>query len=134
MPVDLSYKGMFVGVFLCGSIVFAYLALTAYRVMAASLFPRLCNKRCYWVFCLMIVIVLPLSLALCHGRASLASFVDGVLAFMIMSVPCIVLGTVGIVLRWHWRVVLLSCVLEILLFPVWFFLVFMVLLFFDGSD
>ena len=37
MPVDLSYKGMFVDIFLQGGIVFAYLALVAYRIMAASL-------------------------------------------------------------------------------------------------
>ena len=50
MPVDLSYKGMFVDVFLCGGIVFAYLALVVYRIMAASLFPRLNSKTCFRCF------------------------------------------------------------------------------------
>jgi len=60
--------------------------------------------------------------------------VRGALALVVLCVPCIIMGTVGIVLRWRWRTVLFSCISEILLFPVWFFLLFMVCLFFDCSD
>ena len=135
MPVDLSYKGMFVDIFLCGGIVFAYLALVVYRIMAASLFPRLNNKTCYWLFSLMTILavsrLLPLAL---RGGVAVDESVRGALALVVLCVPCIILGTVGIVLRWRWRTVLFSCISEILLFPVWFFLLFTVCLFFDCSD
>ena len=136
MPVDLSYKGMFVDVFLCGGIVFAYLALAAYRIMAVSLFPRHNNKISYWLFCLMIIlaasVLLPVVL---RGEVAFGDFVAGLLALIILSAPCIILDTVGILLRWRWRAVLFSCILEILLFPIWFFLVFMICLFlFDCGD
>ena len=135
MPVDLSYKGMFVDVFLCGGIVFAYLALVVYRIMAASLFPRLNNKTCYWLFSLMTIIAVSMLLPLAlRGGVAVDDSVRGALALVVFCVPCIIMGTVGIVLRWRWRTVLFSCISEILLFPVWFFLLFKVCLFFDCSD
>ena len=135
MPVDLSYNGMFVDVFLCGGIVFAYLALAAYRIAAASLFPRINDKIFYWLFCLMTFVVASLLLPLTlRGGITIDDFVHGVLVLIILSAPCIILGTVGILLRWRWRAVLLSCILEILLFPIWFFVLFMVCLFFDCCD
>lgn len=136
MPVDLSYKGMFVDIFLQGGIVFAYLALVAYRIMAASLFPRINDKILYWLFCMLTFVggalTLPLTL---RGSVTLGDFACGVLVLIILSAPCIIIGTVGILLRWRWRAVLLSCILEILLFPIWFFLLFTVCLyFFDCGD
>ena len=136
MPVDLSYKGMFVDIFLCGGIVFAYLALVVYRIMAASLFPRLNNKTCYWLFSLMTIIAVSILLPpALRGGVAVDDSVRGALALVVLSVPCIVLGTVGILLKWRWRAVLFSCILEILLFPIWFFLLFMLCLyFFDCGD
>ena len=135
MPVDLSYKGMFVDIFLCGGIVFAYLALVLYRIMAASLFPRINNKIFYWLFCMMTLVAASLALSLTlRGSVTFGDFVCGVLVLIILSVPCIILGTVGILLKWRWRAVLFSCISEILLFPIWFFLLFTVCLFFDCSD
>ena len=136
MPVDLSYKGMFVDIFLQGGIVFAYLALVAYRIMAASLFPRINDKIFYWLFCMLTFVggalTLPLTL---RGGVTFGDFACGVLVLIILSVPCIILGTVGILLRWRWRAVLLSCILEVLLFPIWFFLLFTVCLYiFDCGD
>lgn len=112
-----------------------YLIFFAYRMMAASLFPRLSDKIFYWLFFLMTIVVASLVLPLAlRGGAPFDDFVHGVLALLVLSLPCIILGTVGIFRKWRWRTVLLSCVLETFLFPVWFFLVFMVLLFFDGGD
>ena len=109
MPVDLSYKGMFVDIFLCGGIVFAYLALVVYRIMAASLFPRLNNKTCYWLFSLMTIIAVSMLLPLAlRGGVAVDDSVRGALALVVLCVPCIILGTVGIVLRWRWRTVPVS--------------------------
>ena len=70
MPVDLSYKGMFVDIFLCGGIVFAYLALVVYRIMAASLFPRLNNFQfgfsCCLRFAFSLIVVIELGECLCQ--------------------------------------------------------------------
>ena len=136
MPVDLSYIGMLVDIFMRGGIVFAYLALVAYRIVAASLFPRINDKIFYWLFCMMTFVAASLALSLTlRGSVTFGGFVCGVLVLIILSVPCIILGTVGILLKWRWRAVLFSCILEILLFPIWFFLLFMFCLyFFDCGD
>ena len=119
MPVDLSYKGMFVDVFLCGGIVFAYLALVVYRIMAASLFPRLNNKTCYWLFSLMTIIAVSMLLPLAlRGGVAVDDSVRGALALVVLCVPCIILGTVGIVLRWRWRTVLRDIAVSSLVFLV----------------
>ena len=54
MPVDIGYSKVFLDVFLRG-FALAYLVLFVYRMMAATVFPRLCNKWAYWPLCLSIV-------------------------------------------------------------------------------
>ena len=128
MPVDLCYSKVFLDVFLRG-FALAYLVLFVYRMMAATVFPRLCNKWAYWPLCLLIIGVYSLLPVVCE------SFSVGVMVFfLLLFAPSFILGAIEMGRRWRWPLVLLSCVLETLLFPLWFDLVFLLSLFLEGGD
>ena len=128
MPVDLDYSKVFLDVFLRG-FALAYLVLFVYRMMAATVFPRLCNKWAYWLLCLSIVGVYSLLPVVCE------SFSVGVMVFfLLLFAPSFILGAIEMGRRWRWPFVLLSCALETLLFPLWFVLVFLLSLFLEGGD
>ena len=128
MPVDLGYKKVFLDVFL-RAFALAYLVLFVYRMMAATAFPRLCNKGAYWLLCLSIVGVYSLLQAVCECFS-----VAVVIFFLLWFAPSFILGAIEMGRRWRWPFVLLSCVLETLLFPLWFVLVFLLSLFLEGGD
>ena len=128
MPVDLGYSKVFLDIFLRG-FALAYLVLFVYRMMAATVFPRLCNKWAYWLLCLSIVGVYSLLPVVCE------SFSVGVMVFfLLLFAPSFILGAIEMGRRWRWPFVLLSCALETLLFPLWFVLVFLLSLFVEGGD
>ena len=128
MPVDLGYSKVFLDIFLRG-FALAYLVLFVYRMMAATVFPRLCNKWAYWLLCLSIVGVYSLLPVVCE------SFSVGVMVFfLLLFAPSFILGAIEMGRRWRWPFVLLSCALETLLFPLWFVLVFLLSLFLEGGD
>ena len=129
MPVDLGYSKVFLDIFLRG-FALAYLVLFVYRMMAAAVFPRLCNKWAYWLLCLSIIGVYSFLQAVCGRFFS----VGVVFFFLLWFVPSFVLGAIEMGRRWRWHFVLLSCVLETLLFPLWFVLVFLLSLFLEGGD
>ena len=54
--------------------------------------------------------------------------------FLLWFAPSFILGAIEMGRRWRWPFVLLSCVLETLLFPLWFDLVFLLSLFLEGGD
>ena len=128
MPVDLDYSKVFFDIFLRG-FALAYLALFVYRMMAATVFPRLCNKWFYWLLCLSIVGVYSLLQAVCESFSVVV-----VIFFLLLFAPSFILGAIEMGRRWRWPFVLLSCVLETLLFPLWFDLVFLLSLFLEGGD
>ena len=128
MPVDLGYSKVFLDIFLRG-FALAYLALFVYRMMAAAVFPRLCNKWVYWLLCLSIVGVYSLLQAVCESFSVIV-----VIFFLLLFAPSFILGAIEMGRRWRWPFVLLSCVFETLLFPLWFDLVFLLSLFLEGGD
>ena len=129
MPVDLGYSTVFLNVFL-RAFALAYLVLFVYRMMAATAFPRLCNKWAYWPLCLSIIGVYSFLQAVCGRYFS----VGVVFFFLLWFAPSFILGAIEMGRRWRWPFVLLSCVLETLLFPLWFDLVFLLSLFLEGGD
>ena len=129
MPVDLGYSKVFLDIFLRG-FALAYLALFVYRIMAATVFPRLCNKGAYWLLCLSIVGVYSLLQVVSERFFSVAV----VIVILLLFAPSFILGAIEMGRRWRWPLVLLSCVLETLLFPLWFDLVFLLSLFLEGGD
>lgn len=128
MPVDLGYSKVFLDIFLRG-FALAYLALFVYRMMAAAVFPRLCNKWVYWLLRLSIVGVYSLLPVVCESFSVVV-----VIFFLLLFAPSFILGAIEMGRRWRWPFVLLSCVLETLLFPLWFDLVFLLSLFLEGGD
>ena len=128
MPVDIGYSKVFLDIFLRG-FALAYLALFVYRMMAATVFPRLCNKWFYWLLCLSIVGMYPLLQVVCESFS-----VGVVIVILLLFAPSFILGAIEMGRRWRWPLVLLSCVLETLLFPLWFDLVFLLSLFLEGGD
>jgi hypothetical protein len=129
MPVDLSYDGLFSGLFIEGGLVFAYLTFFVYRLLAASALPRLCRWKRYCLFCIFLFALASLLPAFDHKN-----FLAESLMLLTLSAPSVILGAVEIIRKCRWHTVLLACVLETLLFPIWVFVVFMVALFFDGAD
>ena len=128
MPVDLGYSTVFLDVFL-RAFALAYLVLFVYRMLAATAFPRLCNKWFYWLLCLSIIGVYSFLQAVC-GSFSVVVMIF----FLLLFAPSFILGAIEMGRRWRWPFVLLSCVLETLLFPLWFDLVFLLSLFLEGGD
>jgi len=128
MPVDLGYSKVFLDIFLRG-FALAYLALFIYRMMAATVFPRLCNKWFYWLLCLSIVGVYSLLQAVCESFSVVV-----VIFFLLLFAPSFILGAIEMGRRWRWPFVLLSCVLETLLFPVVLVVVFLLAITLKGGD
>ncbi len=129
MPVDLGYSKVFLDVFL-RTFALAYLVLFVYRMVAATVFPSLCNKWAYWPLCLSIIGVYSLLQAVSERFFSVAV----VIVILLWFAPSFILGAIEMGRRWRWPFVLLSCVLETLLFPLWFVLVFLLSLFLEGGD
>jgi len=128
MPVDLGYSKVFLDIFLRG-FALAYLALFVYRIMAATVFPRLCNKWAYWLLCLSIVVVYSLLQAVCESFSVIV-----VIFFLLLFASSFILGAIEMARRWRWPFVLLSCVLETLLFPVVLVVVFLLAITLEGGD
>ena len=128
MPVDLGYSKVFLDIFLRG-FALAYLALFVYRMMAATVFPRLCNKWAYWLLCLSIVGVYSLLQVVCESFSVVV-----VIFFLLLFAPSFILGAIEMGRRWRWPFVLLSCVLETLLFPVVLVVVFLLAITLEGGD
>lgn len=129
MPIVLHYSDMFADIFIGGGIVFVYIAIFTYRLLASALFPRLCRWERYCLFCLIVLAFAPLALPFSDGGG-----VEGVFALLIITVPPIVLGAIELISKWRWYEVLISCMLETLLFPLWVILVVVVALVFGGAD
>ena len=129
MLVDLGYSKVFLDVFL-RAFALAYLVLFVYRMMAATVFPRLCNKWAYWLLCHSIVGVYSLLQVVSERFFSVAV----VIVILLLFAPSFILGAIEMGRRWRWPLVLLSCVLETLLFPLWFDLVILLSLFLEGGD
>ena len=129
MLVDLGYSKVFLDVFL-RAFALAYLALFVYRMMAATVFPRLCNKWFYWLLCLSIIGVYSFLQAVCGRFFS----VGVVFFFLLWFAPSFILGAIEMGRRWRWPFVLLSCVLETLLFPVVLVVVFLLAITLEGGD
>lgn len=128
MPVDLDYGKVFCDIFLRG-FALAYLVHFVYRIMAASRFPCLCGKRFYWCSCLLIFMTYSCLSAIREG------FSVGVeVVFLLLFAPSFILGAIETARRWRWPFVLLSCVLETLMFPVVFVVVFLLALALEGGD
>ena len=115
MPVDLGYSKVFLDVFL-RAFALAYLVLFAYRMIAATVFPRLYNKWAYWFLCLSIF----MTYLVCTGFS-----VEVEVFFLLLLAPSFIIGAIGMGRRWRWPFVLLSCVLETLFFPLLFDFVFL---------
>ena len=128
MPVDLGYSKVFLDVFL-RAFALAYLVLFVYRMMVATVFPRLCNKWAYWLLCHSIVGVYSLLQAVCESFSVVV-----VIFFLLLFAPSFILGAIEMGRRWRWPFVLLSCVLETLLFPVVLVLVFLLAITLEGGD
>ena len=128
MPIDLGYSKVFCDIFLRG-FALAYLFHFVYRIMAASRFPCLCGKRFYWCFCLLIFMTYSCLSAMCEEFSVCAE-----VFFLLLFAPSFILGAIEMARRWRWPFVLLSCVLETLLFPVVFVVVFLLALILEGGD
>ena len=103
--------------------------LFAYRLLASSFLPCLCEKRRYILLCIALLLLVPI-LLLIFGDDSVEF---STFFLWILLSPFFILGSIGIVRRFRWYHVLLSCVLEALLLPGWFIVVFEIGLSLEGD-
>ncbi len=129
MPINLSYFGVLGDCMLTPFAIVVLGVLFAYRLLASTFLPRLCEKRCYLLLCIVLLLLVPV-LLLIFGD----DFVEfGTIFLWILLCPFFILGAIGIVRRFRWYHVLLSCVLELLLLPAWLIVVFTIGLCFEGD-
>jgi len=128
MPVDLSYRGIFVDIFIA-PIAGVYLILLAYRLLAASCLPRLRKK---WFYTLQYLFLLLLYSFL--FRFPQSTFVEQIIFVLCLTAHSYVIGMVEMARSWKCLAVLTSFVIETLILPFLFFVVFMVALMLDGVD
>ena len=126
MPVDISYHVVFADILMRGGVVFPWIAISCYRISSVSLFPCLSNRKSYWTFCLLMVALY----SLVDARNAFAVFI---FVLMVLA-PSIVIGSIEMARKWRCYFALISCIIELLLLPVWFFIVFMVTLLIEGGD
>ena len=91
--------------------------------------PHHRREGAYWLLCLSIVGVYSLLPVVCESFSVVV-----VIFFLLLFAPSFILGAIEMGRRWRWPFVLLSCVLETLLFQLWFDLVFLLSLFLEGGD
>ena len=128
MPVDLSYRGIFVDIFIA-PIAGVYLILLAYRLLAASCLPRLRKKRFYTLLYLFLLFLYSFLF-----RFPQSTFVERVIFVLCLTAHSYVIGMVEMARNWKWVAVFTSFVIETLMLPFLFFVVFMVALMLDGVD
>ncbi len=128
MPVSLSYVGIVSDIMLKSGIWLTLAILFAYRILAASALPLLTHKRLYCLFCMGIVFAF-LSFSPCvEGPLKEVAFI------LLLFAPHFCLGLFGLMKRWKLKTIIVSAVLELLLFPIWFFIAFTIALFCEGGE
>lgn len=140
MPIDLSYSGIFKDVFMSNFMfVFVFLGLFVYRLLAVSCFPRLCDWKCYLSFFAFLMVGMPLLFFACakcfvSHDVRFGSYFEGLISLLFFLWPWLIVSAIELHKRCRWRTVLLSFVLELLAFPVIFFVLFALCLIFDPVD
>lgn len=111
-------------IFTCGSLVSTYLTLGAYRIMASSPSRLILHGwRRYVSFYVAISIFAPFAFPF-HD----IPYIRGWFFFLLLSLPVLLSGTLGILKNETLVGVLVSCSLEIAFFPIWYSAVFKMLI------
>ena len=130
MPIDLSYIGIVNDIVLKGGIGLVLIAIVAYRLLAASALPFLAHKSLYCFFCFVIVAAF-LSLSPCVEKDSI---IEAIILILLLFAPCLCFGFIGLLRKWNLKRIIVFATLELVLFPLWFFIVFTAALFLDGGE
>ena len=106
-------------------------ALFVCRLLAATILPCLCEKRrCLLLGIGLLLLVPPLEYFI--GEPVKYGLSETVFIWFLLC-PFFILGAIGIVRRFRWHHVLLSCVLETLFLPAWLIVVFTIGLSLEGD-
>ena len=102
--------------------------IIVYRLLAVSVLPCLAHKSLYCIFNLAVV-------GLLLGLSPHIEISIGVLIFVLsLFAPCLCLGLVCILKKWNLGKTISFAMLEILLFPLWVFIVFTITLLIEGGE
>lgn len=128
MPIDLSCTGIVNDIMVRSGVGLTLILIIVYRLLAVSVLPCLAHKSLYCIFYLAVV-----GLFLC-----LSPYIEislGVLIFVLsLFAPCLCLGLVCILKKWNLGKTISFAMLEILLFPLWIFIVFTITLLIEGGE
>lgn len=128
MPMDLSFAGIVNDIMLRSGVGVTLLAIILYRLIAVSVLPCLVHKGVYCIFCLSAV-GLFLYLSPC------VEFSIGVLilVFSFFS-PYFCLGFIRLLNKWSLGKVISVSIFEIILSPLWFFIILTIALLVEGGE
>ena len=128
MPISLSYAEIVSDMMLKSGMGLTLVILFSFRILAASVLPLLAHKLLYCLFCILLVATF-LSCSPCVE----ASFKERAFIFLLFA-PNLCLGLVGLMKRWKLKTIIVSAIMELLLFPIWFFIAFSVALCCEGGE
>ena len=106
-------------------------ALFVCRLLAATILPCLCEKRRSLLLGIVLLLLVP-PLEFFIGEPMKYGLSETIFVWFLLS-PFFILGALGIVRRFRWHHVLLSCVLETLFLPAWLIVVFTIGLSLEGD-
>ena len=95
--------------------------LFIYRILAATACPRLCHTGRFLMFC---SFVLLLGATAWDAMESGESFRRTCCFCFLLACPSVISGVILVALKSNWPRILLSFALEMLLMPIWFFILF----------
>ncbi len=128
MPIDLSYTGIVSDIMIKSGVGLTLIVIVVYRLLAVSVLPCLAHKCLYCAFCL----------AAIGSLVGLAPHIGISLEYLIflllLFAPSACSGFFVLLKKCKLGKTILFAVLEILLFPVWFFVVFTIVLIIEGGE
>ena len=86
-------------------------------------------SRCFCIIDYLVVVVSFSFLSPC-----IENFIEVLIFALLLFVPDLSVGIVGLLKKWNFKKTIFFAILEILLFPLWFLIVFTIALLIEGSE
>ena len=128
MPIDLSYIGVVSEIMIKSGVGLTLIVIIVYRLFAVSILPCLAQMSLYCVTCLAAV-----GSVVCF-EPYIGNTLEDIIFLLLLFAPSICLGFFVLLKKWSFGKAISFAILEILLFPVWFIVVFNIALIIEGGE
>ena len=127
MPIDLSYTGIVRDIMINSGVGLTLIVIIVYRLLAISVLPCLTHKSLYCVTCLTAVV------SFVCLTPYIRFYLEDLIVLVLLLAPSTCLGFFVLSKKWNLGKTISFALLEILLFPVWFFVVFNITLIIEAG-